>query len=262
MALSVSAITIYPVKSCGRTPLTESEIVETGFAHDREWMVVRENGWFVTQRQYPRMALIQSTVLKDGLRLEAPGMPAITVPLSSSKKIQAQIWNDAVTAADQGDEVAAWLSKFLEAKLRLVHMAGQRRISKDYQVSGEEIVSLADGFPFLLISQASLDDLNKRLDDPVLMTRFRPNIVVGGGTAFQEDEWKKIRIGDVTFRVCKPCARCEIPTINQESAEKDVEPIETLGTYRYRTRGIMFGQNLVQENVGTIHVGDAVEILA
>jgi len=138
-------------------------------------------------------------------------------------------------------------------------MAGPRPLGQKYRADGDETVSFADGFPFLLIGQASLDDLNSRMDKPVEMTRFRPNIVVAGGTPFQEDEWRHIRINGVGFRVSKQCSRCEIITIDQKTAVKDIEPMETLGTYRYRTKGVMFGQNLVQEGPGTLRLGDTVE---
>jgi uncharacterized protein len=262
MKLKVSALYVYPVKSCAGLSLDEGEVAKTGFLHDREWMVVRENGWFVTQRQYPRMALIRPSVTDKGLVLSAPGMPDIELPIiKRADTIPVRVWDDTVPAIDQGDAVAAWLGKFLETKCRLVHMSAKRPIGKKYQVSGEEIVSFADSMPFLLVSQASLDDLNARMDQPVEMSRFRPNIVVYGGKPFQEDIWKKIRIGDVDFRAVKQCSRCEIITVDQKTAIKDIEPLETLGAYRYETRGIMFGQDLVQVNTGKVRIGDSVEIV-
>ena len=137
----------------------------------------------------------------------------------------------------------------------------KRAVQEKYKVKGDEIVGFADGFPFLLISEESLNELNSRLSEKLPMNRFRPNIVVSGGNSFQEDSWKKIKIGEVVFRVAKPCARCEITTVNQLTAEKGNEPLETLGVYRTKPKGIMFGQNLIQENNGTIHVGDVVEVL-
>lgn len=240
--------------------LKEAKITPTGFEHDREWMVVNQDGWFVTQRQYPRMALIRPTIIDNGVRLSAPDMPDIDVPIAGkdARTISVKVWDDRPQAADQGDEVAAWLSTYLGRKCRLVRMVGQRSLDQKYQTDKAEGVSFADSFPFLLTSQASLDDLNARMEAPVPITRFRPNIVVGGGTAFQEDNWKRVRIGDVTFRLPKPCSRCEMITIDQKTAIKDIEPMETLGTFRYRTKGIMFGQNAIADGLGVIRVGDDV----
>jgi uncharacterized protein YcbX len=136
-----------------------------------------------------------------------------------------------------------------------------RKISQSQQITGEELVGFADGYPFLLTSQASLDDLNSRLPKPLPITRFRPNLVIAGGEAFQEDSWRKIKIGEVVFRVVKPCSRCEIINIDQQTGERDVQPLDTLGSYRRHAKGIWFGQNLVQETLGNIHIGDKVEIL-
>ncbi len=262
MTLRVSELYIYPVKSCAGIKVDSAKITDRGFEHDREWMVVRGGEWFVTQRQYPAMALIQPRPTSAGLVLNAPGMPEITVPVltgKGAKTFEAQVWDDHMLVADQGDAAAAWVSKYLgRADCRLVRLEGERHLSEKY---GGSNVSLADGFPFLLISQASLDDLNARLDKPVPITRFRPNIVVTGGTAFQEDEWRKIRAGDVTFRLPKLCSRCEIITIDQATGLKDIEPMETLSGYRYQTKGIMFGKNAVAEQLKTLHVGDGVEVI-
>jgi uncharacterized protein YcbX len=137
----------------------------------------------------------------------------------------------------------------------------KRKVKEKYQVTGEEVVDFADGFPFLLISQSSLDDLNSKLKNPVPMNRFRPNLVVEGGNPFQEDGWKKVKVGGVLFRVAKPCARCEITTVDQDTGEKGIEPLETLGLYRTAAKGVMFGQNLIAESLGTVKVGDPVEVV-
>lgn len=264
MPLTVSELYIYPVKSCAGIKLTEARTADTGFEHDREWMVVKENGWFITQRQFPRMALIRPEVTANGLVLRAPDMPDITVPIREGKGVrtmEVRVWDDLIAAADQGDLAAEWLSAFLGKTCRLVRQTGKRPLGEKYQTERKEGVSFADSFPFLVVGQASLDDLNSRMDEPVPITRFRPNIVIAGAKPFAEDDWKKIKIDGLNFRISKPCSRCEIITIDQKTAVKDIEPMETLGTFRYRTRGIMFGQNAIHESQGTIHVGESVEVL-
>lgn len=264
MSFTISGLYIYPVKSCAGLELTEAQVAETGFEHDREWMVVKQNGWFVTQRQFPRMTLIQPNVATSGLVLSAPDMPNITVPVregASVPTLDVRVWDDTMTGADQGDEAADWLSTFLGSPCRLVRMASRRPVGKKYQTERQEITSFADGFPFLLIGQSSLDDLNARMETPVPMSRFRPNIVVAGAAPFAEDDWKQVRIDGVNFRVVKQTSRCEMITIDQVTATKDIEPMETLGTFRYRTRGIMFGQYLVQESDDVVRTGGRLEVI-
>ena len=264
MSLTISELYIYPVKSCAGIAVQAAKLTRTGFEHDREWMLVREGGWFVTQRQYPRMALIQPRVSADGLVLNAPDMPEIIIPIltgGGAKTLEVRVWDDLMTGADQGDEASAWLSKFLDAPVRLVRQEGERPLGNKYQVTGKDNVSFADSFPLLLVSQASLDDLNSRMDKLVPITRFRPNIVVAGGTAFQEDDWRKLQVGGITLHLPKQCSRCEIITIDQKTAIKDIEPMETLSSYRYKTKGIIFGKNTVAEQLKTLHVGDAIDVV-
>ncbi|HSX30540.1 MAG TPA: MOSC N-terminal beta barrel domain-containing protein [Candidatus Saccharimonadales bacterium] len=261
-SLTISNIFVYPVKSCGGLALDEASIVDTGFDHDREWMVVNEDGWFITQRQYPFMATIRPTVGGNILRLEAPGVKALEVPITSAYKRPVTVWTSDLEAYDQGDTAAEWFSKLLGRECRLVRKTpSMRKIGQKYQVTGSELVGFADSYPFLLASLASLDDLNAHMDASVPITRFRPNIVVAGGEAFQEDSWRRIKIGQVTFRVVKPCSRCEMINVDQQTGERDVQPLDALGGYRRHAKGIWFGQNLVQETTGVIRVGDALEVL-
>jgi len=262
--LKISQINVYPVKSCAPLSPSVLDVLETGFEHDREWMVVDENNNFVTQRQYPKLALIKAVPKAGDIHLEAPNMPSIDVPiLEQGRKINTEVWGNPCIAIDQGELVSKWLSDFVGKKFYLVRMAPdfKRGVKSKYQSERKEVVGFADAFPFLLISEESLNDLNSRLIEKVPMNRFRPNIVVSGGRAFQEDTWKKIKIGDIIFRVVKPCDRCEVTTVDQSTGEKGIEPLETLGKYRTRPKGIMFGQNLLHEGLGTIRVGDVVEIL-
>lgn len=264
MQLRVSKITIYPVKSLAGAYPSEAEVVQTGFRHDREWMIVNAEGYFLTQREHPRMARIGVSASRDGLRLEIPGHGPLVVPvIEQGPRRSVQVWNDTCEIVDQGDAAAEVLSEYLGRSCRLVRMPpdSRRELGSSYRVSDDIHVGFADAAPFLLISQASLDDLNSRLNTPVAMSRFRPNIVVDGGSAFQEDEWQRIRIGDTVFRVVRDCIRCEIITVDQEAGTKEVEPMETLGTYRYGPRGIRFGRLMVQEQPGTVRVGDTVDVL-
>ena len=173
------------------------------------------------------------------------------------------MWGNACVGVDQGEAISKWLTEYIGKECHLIIMSPdfKRSVQEKYKTKGDEIVGFADGFPFLLISEESLNELNSKLEEKIPMNRFRPNIVISGGTSFQEDTWKKIKIGDVVFRFAKPCARCEITTIDQATGEKGIEPLETLGSYRTKPKGIMFGQNLIQENTGTIHVDDVVTVI-
>ena len=265
--ITVSALYRYPIKSCAGAALDRAEIGPRGIRHDREYMVVEAaTGEFLTQRELPRMALIRPTIADAILRIEAPGMPSIEVPpLREGAAREVVVWRDACRAVDQGDGVASWLGTFLGADCRLVRMADDhvRRVDPVYATSEQDQVGFADGYPFLLITQESLEDLNARLVEPLPMNRFRPNIVLaGGGEPYLEDGWRRVRIGEVGFAVVKWCARCAITTTDQETAARGKEPLTTLATYRRGKRGVLFGQNLIHDREGTVRVGDAVTVVA
>ncbi|MCW8983326.1 MAG: MOSC domain-containing protein, partial [Gammaproteobacteria bacterium] len=185
----------------------------------------------------------------------------ISYPKDSERSL-VKVWNDQCAAIDGGDEAAEWLSQFLGEPSRLVYFPEDelRQVDPNFANAGER-TAFSDGFPILLISQSSLDDLNARLESPVTMQRFRPNLVIDGCEPFAEDGWQKIRIGDITLRIVKPCSRCVIPTIDLETGMKGAEPIKTLASYRMRENRIYFGQNVIAEGCGQIEVGMAVEIL-
>lgn len=263
--LIVSELNIYPVKSLGGIALQRAEVERFGLHPDRRWMVVDANGRYLTQREQSRMCLIQPEPIDDGLRLRAPGMDALQLshaPDMPSREVT--VWNDRVEAEDCGDEAARWLSRFLGIDCRLVHFLdhGQRAVDPAYARPGD-VTAFSDGFPLLLITQASLDDLNGRLDEAVPMRRFRPNLVIAGSTPYAEDTWKRLRIGDLTFRVAKPCSRCVITTIDPATGERhpDAEPLRTLASYRMRNNKIYFGQNLIADGEGRLAVGQAVEVI-
>lgn len=271
--MHASALHLYPVKSCRGLAVPSAEVDDHGFVGDRRFMVVTEDeGMFLTQRSHPRMALIETSLTPDTLILSTPKHGSVSVPRTSSLTPHASIqrrvtvWRSTTSADDCGDEPAGWLSDFLGLPLRLVRMGGtfQRPIVKPTAQPGD-VVSFADGYPFLVVSEASLADLNSRLVQPLPMNRFRPNLVVAGCAAFAEDAWSRVRIGDVVFRNAGPCARCPITTTDQDTAERGKEPLKTLATYR-RDPGdptdVNFGTNLIHETKrGTVRVGDVVQII-
>jgi uncharacterized protein YcbX len=264
MRLTVSEIMIFPVKSLRGIALDETFVEPRGLRFDRRWLVVDANDRFVTQRTRPRMALIAVKGQDGGLALVSPSMPPLHVPaVATGIERRVTIWRDAVLTRDVGDAAAVWLSAALEMSCRLVQMpeSTERKVNPAYSMPGD-IVSFADGYPFMLISQASLDDLNARLPFPLPMRRFRPNLVVEGATPFAEDTWKRVRIGNIVFRVVKPCERCIIPTVDPEAGVfAGKEPLRTLATYRNVGSKVLLGQNLIAEGMGVLHVGDSVQWL-
>lgn len=263
--LTIASLTIYPIKSCAGILLDMAEIGPKGFLYDRVLMLVTSTGRFLTQREQPRMALVTPTLRQDGeLLVAAPGMPGLALPIvDQGEPRQVVIWKHTCQSIDQGDEAARWFSTFLGIPCRIVAMAKDyvRQVNARYAVHERDQVGFADGYPFLLISTSSLDDLNARMPQPLPMSRFRPNIVVSGSAPYEEDTWRTIRVGQMVFHIVKPCARCPIPTIDQLTTSRGKEPLRTLATYRHAHKGVMFGQNLIHEQGGALRVGDAVEVL-
>ena len=261
----VSALYFYPIKSCGGLPLEVAEIGPRGIQGDRAFMLVDASGNFITQREQPRMALIRPAVTNDGrLSINAPGMPTLDITVNEAgKRYRVGIWKDTCIGVDQGDTIADWFSTFLHMPCSLIWMPKDytRRVDSRYAVGERDQVGFADGYPFLLIPEASLADLNSRMEQPLPMNRFRPNIVVQGSLPYVEDIWRTIRIGQIMFHIVKACARCEIPTTDQNTATRGKEPLKTLATYRHGIRGVMFGQNLIHESQGVIRIGDTVEVI-
>lgn len=267
---ALASIHVYPLKSGAPLAIDDAVVEKRGLARDRRWMVVDAYDRFLTGRQQPRLTLIRALPVDGGLRLAAPGMPDIElVAPREGERIVSEVWGARVTPllADAGAH--AWISAFLGAPCRLVHMdAGCVRPMKAkydgrYGRDDDE-VSFADGFPLMLISQAALDALNARLAAPVPMLRFRPNLVVDGTAPHAEDGWKRIRIGAIDFDVLKPCVRCVFTTVEFEHGRfaADGEPLRTLLGYRRTADGVTFGQNLIPRGSGRIRRGDPVEVLA
>lgn len=259
----VSALYVYPIKSCGGVYLDAARIARHGFELDRRWMLVDATGSFLTQRTMPRMALVRVAIDEDALRVSAPGMPALRVPFGRSDgwPLTTEIWGDRPKAVTVDPTADAWFGRFLGVECRLVHMPDDalRRVDPDHAEAGDR-VAFADGFPFLLTSEASLVDLCARAAMPLDMRRFRPNLVVSGFGPWAEDGWRRIRVGATEFRVAKPCGRCVVTTVDQDTAEVSKEPLRTLATFRKVGSKVLFGQNLIHDGEGVVRVGDRVDV--
>ncbi len=254
----------YPVKSLRGAGLTRANLDARGIYLDRHWMLVDRDGIFLSQRKMPRMVLVRTQTVSDRLTLQAPGMPDLLVsPESpSDEPVVVKIWGDECVARCAGRDVDVWLSEFLHSECRLVYLPDdqRRQVDPNYAAEGDQ-TGFSDGFPLLLISEASLQDLNRRLPEPVAMERFRPNLVVAGCDAYAEDRWKRIRIGEVEFLVVKPCSRCAITGVNPEDAQTGPEPLRTLSRYRRSGKYVNFGQNLIHTGLGELKLGMDVDVL-
>jgi uncharacterized protein YcbX len=262
---TIQDIFIYPIKSLGGVRFEEAWVEEKGFQYDRRWMLVKEDGTFITQREFPDLALLKIAMAHDSILVyhNKDRSQQIRIPFEQmlDEKIEVKVWDDHITAVKVGVEYDLWFSEKLGFKVFLVKMAEStlRKVDPKY-AKNSETVSFADGMPYLIIGQSSLDELNSRLNNPVSMNRFRPNIVFSGGRPFGEDQMNSIRIGELDFSLIKPCARCMLTTIDQATAEKGKEPLKTLASYRTFGNRVLFGQNMVAMSKGKIKVGDPLVI--
>jgi uncharacterized protein YcbX len=266
----LSEINIYPVKSLAGISLKESKIERRGLEFDRRWMLIDENNKFLTQREFPKMATVKTEILPDGLQVSCNGdsLKFAFEPQNNDTR-SVKIWSNRCLAKIYENVVNEWFSDVLQTNCKLARMPEetQRKVNYFYAVQKDDHVSFADGYPFLLIGENSLADLNSRLDEKLPMNRFRPNFVVADSDSFAEDAWKKIKIGETVFHIVKPSARCVITTIEQMTGEKQgTEPLKTLASFRIPKRSvkkkILFGQNLIAENAGAcLRVGDKIEVL-
>jgi uncharacterized protein YcbX len=262
--LTLSEIYIYPIKSLGGISVNSAIAEQRGLKYDRRYLLVDENRMFLTQRDIPQMALLKLSFTENGFKvLNIVDNSFITIPLESKsiEKVKVQIWDDVCSSLRVDKKLDEWFSDILKIKCSLVYMPDeeQRIVEKKY-INENHIVSFADAYPYLIIGKSSLDDLNARLEIPLPMNRFRPNFVFSGGSPYEEDNWKSFKIGDVHLKAVKPCARCMITTTDQQTAERNKEPLKTLSEYRKIDGKVMFGMNVVCIKQGIVKIGDKIEL--
>lgn len=261
----LSEIYIYPIKSLGGISLNEALLEERGLKYDRRWMLVDKNGVFLTQRKHFEMALLQVSISNSKITITHKINADLKISFSTEEytgeAIPITIWNDRSTGVEVNTQVSDWLSHLLKMKVKLVKMPAEHKRPVDPKyASNNEIVSFADDYPCLIIGQSSLDALNAKLPEPILMDRFRPNFVFTGGEPHIEDKFKTFQLGNSLFSAVKPCARCVLTTVNQQTGAKGQEPLRTLASYRTFDKKVMFGQNLIHQGLGIVRVGDELKI--
>ena len=265
MPILLSSLVYYPIKACRGFEVESAQVGRMGLAHDRRMMVATEQGEFLTQREYAKLALVTPTLNNETLTLTAPDFDSLQIVIRNTGATRpVNIWRSrGVPAVDQGEESARWFSDWLGAPVRLVHIADGfiRKVDPQYAIRADDRTGFADGYPILIISEESLNDLNTRLETPVPMNRFRPNLVVKGCEPYAEDTWNRIQIGEVELGIVKPCARCQVTTISKETLAISSEPLKTLGKYRRHALGAIFGQNAIPVSQGRLHLGMKVAIL-
>jgi len=263
----LSEINIYPIKSTRGISLQQAQVQARGIEWDRRWMLVDSNAKFITARSFPRLAMVSTAFAGETLRVSAPGREPLSLSLEDIGPGDqlVDIWRDRCPGSVVSSQANAWFSDWLETDCRLVRLSDQdqRLVDSAYGQPGDQ-VSLADGYPLLIIGEASLRDLNQRLQQPVSMARFRPNLVVSTDEPYIEDSWRHIRLGETEFELVKPCSRCVFTTIDPDTGKKHptLEPLRTLGSYRRHPEGgVFFGQNAIPRRLGALTLDSEVEVL-
>ena len=270
--IELAELNVYPVKGCGGVTLQTMEFGARGPALDRRFMIVKPSGEFITQRQEPRLALLRVVWSEDALTIHAPGMSNLSIPLREEEtfpnRLEVRVWRFQGEALLVGEVADAWLSEWLGVACRLVRCAsGMERLANPEWTQSPVPIGFVDAYPILLISEASLEALNRAIRErdpvakPIGMKRFRPNLVVRGCEAFAEDDWTRIRIGEVELDIVKPCDRCAVTTVDPDTAERGQEPLITLARIRRSEQGVLFGQNCVLRGRGRLQLGTKVEVL-
>ena len=260
---TLSAITLYPVKSLAGISVTRWPVTKTGLQYDRKWMLIDKDRQFLSQRKLPQMALIKTALTDSHLILSASGMENLSLPLApiDGDIINSTIWHDQCDARSVSLEADQWLSHFLNLDCRLVYQPDEMIRPVDPQYAYDtDAVAFSDGFPFLIISENSLVSLNREMQLNLPMTRFRPNLVISGCPGYAEDNWREISIGAIDFRLPKPCSRCSVPAIDPDTAQTGKEPLTTLNRIRKWQNKIYFGQNALHNQCGILTVGDTVRV--
>jgi uncharacterized protein YcbX len=260
----LSQIFVYPIKSARGIAVSEAPVDVSGPLQDRRWMLVDNDGLFLSQRRLPRMALISPHFEGGNLIVAAPNMPSLKIRSWSGEGnwIPVRLWRDHLQLPHPNPEYSEWFSSYLGQPCRLVYLPPTvvRPVEPPFDNSDWR-VSLADGYPLLLVTQASLDLLNERLPVPVTMERFRPNLVIAGASAHEEDQWRRLRIGQAELAVVKPCARCSIVLVNPDTGERGIEPLQTLARYRRSPQKVLFAQNALVTAPGLLQTGLPVQVL-
>ncbi|MBL7872196.1 MAG: MOSC domain-containing protein [Cyclobacteriaceae bacterium] len=262
--LTLTEIWIYPIKSLAGIRVQQATVKQKGLEHDRRFMLVDEGGRFFTQREHPHMALFSVSIANDQMTIESKTSKRnLTIELkpNGGKPLSVQIWDDKVDAREVDPVYSNWFSQELKITCKLIYFPESNLRDVDPRYAGaNEQVSLADGYPCLIIGQSSLDDLNNRLEVPIPMKRFRPNFVFAGGAPFEEDDWKNFKIGKNRFAAVKLCARCVLTTVDPDTGIKGKEPLVTLATFRKKENKILFGQNLLPIDYDEVREGDEIEL--
>ncbi len=258
--MQLSGLFIYPIKACAGLALPRAAVVERGLAADRRYMVADRNGRFVTQRELPRLCLVETALEGERLVISAPGIGSLSLPsaLDKGERVRFQVWSSQGSAL-RHDDGSRWFSELLGDEMQLVYMPDdERRAVNPARARPGDVVSFADAYPLLLISEESLADLNARLDEPLEMRRFRPNLVISGAEPYGEDRMTRLRVGSVSFRGVKRCDRCSVTTVDPETGVRGKEPLRTLAKYRLEDGKVWFGMNLIHDHQGELRVGDEV----
>jgi uncharacterized protein len=262
--ITVSGLFIYPIKGARGIEVTAARAMPLGFEHDRRFLLTDPRGNFITQRQFPSLALIKTSIVNDKLVVHAPNQEPLELPITpeGTPDRPVQVWGRSSTAIFVGRQAAEYFSTYFDTPCELVFMPETHggNVDPDF-AKNDEKVSFADGFPYLLAAEESLSDLNARLMDGVPMDRFRPNIVVHGAPPWAEDTWTNFSIGGVVFHSAKPCSRCQVITIDQATGVQGKDPLTTLATFRSRSNKVYFGWNLLVEGEGVVRTGDRMTML-
>ncbi|KUG26438.1 flavodoxin reductase (ferredoxin-nadph reductase) family 1 [hydrocarbon metagenome] len=261
----LSEIYIYPIKSIGGFSVDSAEATDRGFKYDRRWMLVDNCNRFLTQRAVREMALLQTKITENSLVVfnKRSTSNEIEIPLTPVNELsKAVLWDDTVDVIEYSSEINEWFSKQLNMECKLTYMPdnSERKVDKKFAINNE-ITNLSDGYPFLILGQESLNLLNSKLDEPLPINRFRPNLVFTGGLPHDEDNWKQFSINNIIFKPVKPCSRCVVTTIDQQTGEQSTEPLKTLSTYRTIDNKVKFGMNLLHEGRGIVRTWDLLEII-
>lgn len=264
--LTISGIFIYPIKSLSGISLTSSNVEKRGLQYDRRWVLVNDENLFIHQRDHNEMALLQPAISEDSMVITQKNDPTVRheFPLKPEGTIRENVtvWDDTCTAVEVSEKTSAWFTKKLKINCRLMYMADDsiRLADPRYSIKSDDKVSFADGYPILAISEQSMELLNSKTEVAIPADRFRTNFIIKGGHPHVEDELRSFSIGKTQYYGVKPCARCIMTTVDQETAARGKEPLKSLATYRKKGNKILFGHNIIPMGIGNVKVGDTISV--